>query len=34
MKRSGSVANGNMPSGLANYWNYEPKQTEKIGDAL
>ena len=34
MKRSGSVANGNMPVGLANYWNYEPKQTEKIGDAL
>ena len=34
MKRSGSVANGNMPSGLAAYWNYEPKQSEKIGDAL
>ena len=34
MKRSGSVANGNMPSGLAVYWNYEPKQSEKIGDAL
>ena len=34
MKRSGSVANGNMPVGLAAYWNYEPKQSEKIGDAL
>ena len=34
MKRSGSVANGNMPAGLASYWNYEPKQSEKIGDAL
>ena len=34
MKRSGSVANGNLPVGLAAYWNYEPKQSEKIGDAL
>ena len=34
MKRSGSVANGNAPAGLAVYWNYEPKQSEKIGDAL
>ena len=34
MKRSGSVANGNMPIGLQAYWNYEPKQSEKIGDAL